>query len=859
MIRRRQQLVNLIKANSSDADKIIMHLYSGETLSYAAMLVMIEQTQAALRRFGIQPYRRIGLISQNLLFFIPIMVGIIEQAALIPMDPNLTVEQFRDELLHLRVDYIVCDNVEPALQAAGALGIGIISYKFEPTDDPTIDFELIQPSTRPPGQDINNEDIAIIFTTSGTTSKPKIVPRPYQDMIAAIKLEAEYMDFTAKTTHLLVVNIFRFAAIWHVLKTLITNGQMVYVDGMHPKRIADALLRYEITYSALPPAGLFAFHQYIIKNNLVFSGKPRLNLMVFGAPLPYQLKDEIEERCNALILDVYGMTEIGISVTTHKAPQGFKPGSVGYPLVQEFKILNQEVLVKGVGVFPGYENSPYEDNFTDGWFKTGDVGRIDEDGYLYISGRIRELINRGGEKVNPYEVEEAVLSLGSIEDVSVFPYPNQQGSDDVGAAIVLASGTRTSLRELRAGLKEKIRPYKLPTLLYVMDKIPASAAGKIQRNLLYEQLRSSDLEPQTLIRREGNLAEPANATEAFIRGVWKEVLEQPDIALNDEFFDLGGDSLDAAEILASIEAHFECIIPIKEFYQRNTVRQLASLVDDLPKRGTFKHIVPINAKGHKTPLFLVHALYGDVMTYQHLAEFLDPQRPLYGLALNYQQEHWDASLTLQIMAQTYVDEVRRMQPQGPYYMGGVSMGGAIAFEMAVILDSQGEATKVIMLNTPAASELGNARASLTSVLAAAWRKKYRKLRNTPKSEWVKLFATGIKPRLRRYSLALELKMTADDPTGTNQILENSGKEHSELKKNIFLNNHVFRKYQAGFYPGTIYYFRAIRLRDVNYLGYWQTRAKQIAVKEVDCGHDDFVRPYYAADTAREIEKILEPD
>lgn len=347
----------------------------------------------------------------------------------------------------------------------------------------------------------------------------------------------------------------------------------------------------------------------------------------------------------------------------------------------------------------------------------------------------------------------------------------------------------------------------------------------------------------------------ATPIQRMILDIWQEILSLEYIELDDDFFDLGGDSLDAAEIIAALQTCFQKVISYDQLVQCSTVRQLADLMEEIPGSLSFNHIVPIRPQGNKTPLFLVHALSGEVVTYQHIAKYIDPRRPVYGLNLNYQKEQWDAATTIHDIAETYATEVQAFQPMGPYYLGGFSMGGAIAFEMARLLQ-QGQNTTVILLDTSSGERVHRKRSALL-VVKDLLHAKLKKVRNTPATDIPGLVLGKIKPFCSEAVFNVQLKTTSYDLAELNQrLFSKYGDRQSEIQKNMYLLKHIYKTYQPSFFPGKIYFFRAVKRNDKAALDYWKPKAEEMVLIEKDYHHTDFVSAQYAADTAREINQIL---
>lgn len=853
MIAQKGRLSKLIDANRLHPDHPALVCHNGPVLTYAVLRQLRRDTQTFLQSL-VRPWERVALISSDPRLLLPMLLAVTETAVCVPLDPAMDSQYYQDQMQLLGVDWVLCEaSLDSALESARALHRGLISVQQpDHPDGSPPQFQCHQEPDPAARQDQGDSGVAFIFTTSGTTSQPKVVPMLYAGMLAALEAEADFYELGPTSVQLLAVPLFRNPAIQIALRVLIKNACLVYTAGVNPKRIADCLQSFPVTHMNLQPAGMYALLRYCQQNGYAHPHQHRLKLTLTGAPLPAHLKDEIEERFQAQLIDQYGMTEVGVLTSTYKAPRGYRAGSVGCPFFKQLRLDDGEILVRNFGMFAGYDDPVVNrDSFRGEWFRTGDVGHIDADGYLFLRGRVREMINRGGEKISPYEIEAALLGWRGIKEAVVFPYPNKQGSDDIGAVIVPNPGSTVSLREMRAALRSRIKPYKLPNLLYLVDEIPTSAAHKIQRNLLYQQLQARGLTPQTLKQAPREIDADLTPLQAALLEMWRCVLDQAYIGLDDDFFDLGGDSLSAAELLSAIEVRLDRVLPVNSFFQQSTIRQMAELLEISSGSQLYQHMVPIRPGGIKPPLFMVHDLHGDVVTYHHLAAHIQPERPVYGFNLNLTRAQWDTTTTLGDIAAAYVEELLRFRPQGPYYCGGLSIGGAIALEMACILQQRGHQAVVIMLDTYSHAYVRKSRTTSVS-LHNLLRYSIDTVRQTRVPEIPRLVRRKIAPAGKILMNVWQARSFEQQPGHLD--MELTSPSRPEAQKSRLLLSYLHQLYQPHPYTGPVYYFKAARRQD--HPDYWPSLLRELTLIEKDCQHTDFVAPEQAGDIARDIDAIL---
>jgi oxalate---CoA ligase len=297
--------------------------------------------------------------------------------------------------------------------------------------------------------------------------------------------------------------------------------------------------------------------------------------------------ERLEEAFGVPVIEAYGMTEAAHQMASNSLPPGLrKPGTVGRAAGPEIAIMNEagdllrsgdigEIVIRGPNVTSGYENNPTANQtaFTDGWFRTGDQGLIDRDGYVSITGRLKELINRGGEKISPREVDEVLIDHPDVEQAVTFAVPHPQLGEDVGAALVLRSGSTASETEIQEFAAERLAYFKVPRWIRFLDEIPKGPTGKLQRIGLAKRL---GVEP--LVEERPEYVEPVTTCERSLAHIWREVLKQDRIGLNDSFLALGGDSILATRAVARIRETFNSEVSLLAFFNAQSLKDLARVV-----------------------------------------------------------------------------------------------------------------------------------------------------------------------------------------------------------------------------------------------------------------------------------------
>lgn len=827
-------------------DKAAIMKVSGQKASYSDFIKIYDETKSFFGHIGIKSCDRVALLSDESMGYALLGLGIMENSVYAPMDIEMNPEKMESIFELLRIDYIITNSKTGGhIDLAQQMGLGIIAYHFDCENSGIrIDFDLISKGRAPYNKEYNyDSDICLLATTSGTTSTPKVVPSPYKSKLSSIISFLNYFgeDQNAFTISLAPKHVSNF--IGNINTTMMTGGTIMVLDKFKHNELIEILDKYPITWFTASPAVLSSLAEYIVNNNLDINANQLKFIRASGAPLPLKSKLELESIFKTEVIQTYGMTEVGNISSTYKAPRGFKEGSVGVSTGIGVKILDDEILVRGPSVFGGYEN-PEESNdkyFIDGWFKTGDMGYLDEDGYIFITGRIKEMINKGGEKVSPYEVEKHILESSKVIQAAVFPYPNDIGSEDVSAALKLRDEESFSLLELRDFLHTKLSSYKMPSILYIVKDIPISENNKVQRKRLFQLFESekSDLviSKEDLISTSPDMnVDNLTETEIKLYQMWRKVLKNKNFGPNDDFFKLGGDSLASVSVLSEIEDTFNIRMPINTFFDSRNVRALGSYIDNAVSMiENLKFLMPIKLSGSKTPLICLHTGDGQAVTYHNIGRFLDDDRPVYGFKFRMNKGDWTHPLSFDALGRTYANEIEALCPEGPYYVLGGCYGGILALKVAITLKERGkDVAAVIMLDSPItglARKEGRSRNS--SVLVNKFRDTLVQLRLIKPSKLTALLAKKIRSFISLSIENIRYKLYKFAIRNNHERLINLAGMEAALK-------YALHTYRQEKYEGKVYYFKATLGSNANNgrEEYWGSYITELIVTPVETVHND---------------------
>jgi len=474
----------------------------GTALDWAMLRREVHRLADRLRAAGIGANDRVAIVLPNgpemaLVFLAASVVG-----CAAPLNPTYREDEFRYYLNDLAVKALITPEGEMAA-AHAALPEGTMTITAV---GKVSSLDLIARDPVPGTDDEPTSDtIALVLHTSGTTSRPKIVPLRQRNLVHSARNVAETLRLSQHDRCLNVMPLFHIhGLVAGLLAPLSAGGSVVCTPGFDPFEFHRWLGAHQPTYYTAVPS----MHQVVSVMGRS-RGPRRTSLRLVrssSASLPGPTLEGLTELFGVPVIEAYGMTEATHQMASNPLPpEAAKPGSVGLPTGVEVAILDEanrllpaggrgEVVIRGATVFDGYENNPEANDasFTGGWFRTGDQGFLDEDGYLFLTGRLKEQINRGGEKIGPLEIDEVLLRNPAVAQAVTFAIPHETLGEEVGAAVVLEGGCEISAEELQSYVAKHVAPFKVPSRVVFVEEIPKGATGKIQRIGLAERLGLAD-------------------------------------------------------------------------------------------------------------------------------------------------------------------------------------------------------------------------------------------------------------------------------------------------------------------------------------------------------------------------------
>jgi acyl-CoA synthetase (AMP-forming)/AMP-acid ligase II/acyl carrier protein len=558
-----------------------------EPLSHQQLRDQVAATVPALNRLGVGHSDRVAIVLPQGPDLAVTFLAVAAGATAAPLNPAYVEKEFLFYLEDLQARALILPqgSDSPARAAAGSLGVPVI--ELIPGENGAGRFHLSgvsRPFESPAGF-AEADDVALVLHTSGTTSRPKMVPLTHTNLLASVRHIGATLQLQPTDRCLNVMPLFHIhGLVACVLASLGAGGSTVCTRSFGAEKFPGWLEHWKPSwYSAVP-----TMHQAILAHAQGLPVQPVRSSLRFirssSAALPPPVMAGLEEAFGVPVIESYGMTEAAHQMASNPLPpRARKPGSVGLAVGPEVAILDEaggalasgrtgEVAIRGPNVTRGYTNNPEANAtaFCGGWFRTGDQGYLDGEGYLFITGRLKELINRGGEKIAPREIDEVLLAYPGVRQAVAFAVPHPSLGEDIAAAVVLKDGAVGCEAVLREFALDRLPTFKVPSRIIFVNDVPKGPTGKIQRIGLADRLAAA-----LVVAYET----PASDTERLVAATICEVLGREVVGRNDNFFSLGGDSLRATQVLTRLQDALGFPIPVPAIFRCPTPALLANKLD----------------------------------------------------------------------------------------------------------------------------------------------------------------------------------------------------------------------------------------------------------------------------------------
>ncbi|MBN3892533.1 MAG: amino acid adenylation domain-containing protein [Nostoc sp. JL31] len=704
------QLFEAQVQETPDANALV---FDDEQLSYKELNIRSNQLAHYLKKLGVVPDVLVGIYVERSPEAIVALLGILKAGgAYLPLDPSLPQERLNFMLEDAQVSILLTHRSLAPLKKGG--WGDILSIVYIDKDWATI----TQQSQENPTSCVTFDNRAYVIYTSGSTGKPKGVLLQHQGLSNLAASQIEVFNIQPINRILQFASLSFDASIFEIVMALQTGATLYLAnkESLLPGQPLLKLLREKaITHITLPPAVLAV---------LATESLPALQTIICAGE---SCTDDIVKRwwnSQRRFFNAYGPTEATVWSTVAEISHIIEKPPIGRPIPNtQIYILDKhlqplpigitgELYIAGEGLAQGYLNcpelttekfvpNPFNDKKGARLYKTGDLARYRPDGNIEFLGRIDNQVKIRGFRIELSEIETVLSKHQSVQKAVVIVKENISGNKYLVAYIVLNVEMQNFSSLLRKFLKEKLPEYMLPKAFVMLDSLPLTASGKVDRLALTElDSPASGLIDKTFIA-------PRTSTESTLAKIWAEVLNIERVGIYDNFFDLGGDSLLTVRLMKQIHKHFERELPLSSLFLNPTIESLATSLSSQGDSLPWSPLVPIKPAGSSPAFFCVHPIFGVVFPYYELAQNLGKNQPFYGLQPIGLDGESSPLTRIEDMATHYIEALRRVQPKGPYFLGGWSFGGWVAFEMAQQLQKSGEEVALLAVLDTLAPIPGN--------------------------------------------------------------------------------------------------------------------------------------------------------
>jgi amino acid adenylation domain-containing protein len=697
-IQKRDECVQqMFESQVNRAPDALALIFEDERVTYGELNARANQLAHYLRSLGAGQEVLVGILLENSVEMIVALLAVLKAgAAYVPLDPEYPEQRLRLMLKDARVPLLITER--RLLSKLPGLETRAIYLDDEREQIARLSVENSSPVATP-------SNLAYVIYTSGSTGTPKGVVIEHRGLSNLASVLARDFGVRAESRVLQFAS-FSFDVSVLDIQTALSSGAALCLGKKQTLMPGESLLKVlreqAITNVVLPPSALAVMHAEEL---------PQLQTLVSGG-----------EACSAEIvrrwspgrrfLNAYGPTETTVCATFGECLDVEKTPTIGraiggteaYVLDRQMRPVPVgalgEIYIGGVGVARGYLNRPgltaekfvphpFSRQAGGRLYRTGDRARLLPGGEIDYQGRVDEQLKVRGFRIEPGEIENALRQNPYVHEALVVAREDAPGDKRLVAYVVKRHEGSTTVNELRDSLKERLPEYMIPSAFVFLEELPLTPQGKYDRRALPA--------PQHARPEEGRRLAPRNLLELQLTEQWEELLRVP-VGVTDDFFEMGGHSLLAVRLMSRIEQLYGRKIPLAALFKAPTIESLASLLRRETDVTARSPLVPIQTRGSGRPFFCVHPVSGNVLCYRALARRLGARQPFYGLQARGLDDDDDEPQTqVEAMACDYLEAVRGVQPHGPYLLGGWSVGGLIAFEMARQLQAQGEEVRLLAL------------------------------------------------------------------------------------------------------------------------------------------------------------------
>lgn len=671
----------------------------GISLTYGELNSRANRLARYLIASGVRTEDLVGIYLERSIDLVVGMLAVLKAgSAYVPLDPLFPPERLAYMIEDARISTILTQS---ELQEAFATeGKTIIRLD---TDAAKVDAE----SARNPNLPLRSSSLAYTIYTSGSSGRPKGVMIEHRSLVNCLSSMQNEPGFDPADVLVAVTTASFDIAALEIFLPLISGGKLVIASraqAMDGSSLTELLERSRATMLQATPV------TWKMLIDVDWKPAPNFKMLCGGEALGRDLAEELLTRGGQL-WNMYGPTETTIWSSVHRVRSAKGPVPIGPPIANtQFYVVSDhfepvpigvpgELLIGGDGLARGYRNRSEltSERFVtkqlagseERVYRTGDLAKFRSDGTIDFLGRRDFQVKVRGYRIELEEIEHVLAAHDSVKDAAVIAWDDQENEPRLVAYYVPLPGCTPADADLRKHLRRTLPEYMCPSLFIRLQSFPLTPNGKLDRKAFpCPEFSGTEVSPRRVSAQ--------SALESEITEIWETMLNRP-VGLDDDFFELGGYSLLAARMFVLIEKKLGVKLPLALLLQCPTVRSLATKIEQKTRPAYSTSLVPIRARGTKPALFLVHGAEGNVLLYKNLAECLGADQPVYGLQSSGLDGGEVSEGTIESIATKYLEEIRSVQPRGPYYLGGYCLGGTIALEIAQQLRRRGESVALLAM------------------------------------------------------------------------------------------------------------------------------------------------------------------
>jgi aspartate racemase len=696
----------LFEAQAAKTPDAVAITFGGREVSYRELNESANRLAHFLRGEGVGAESLVGVMMERSVEMVVALLGVLKAGgAYVPLDPSYPQERLSFMLEDASVGVLLTQRHLSGHAPAGDHRSIRLDSEWE---------RITRHSAENPRVEVGAQNLAYVIYTSGSTGRPKGVGVPHRG-VARLVMGSDYAEFSADEVFLQLAPISFDASTFEVWGSLLHGARLVVMPPAQPslEEIASALREHRVTTLWLT-AGLFhlmadeqpealgGVRQLLAGGDVLSAAHVRKHLAAAGP--------------DGRLINGYGPTESTTFTCSHAMTGESVVGDgvpIGRPIANtEVYILGRnlepapvgvtgELYIGGDGLARGYLGRagitaerfiphPYGRGAGERLYRSGDLARYRADGTIEFVGRVDGQVKLRGFRIELGEVEAALAGHASVGECVVVAREDEPGDKRLVAYVVGAEGRAFDGGELKEYMREHLPEYMVPSAFVLLPEMPLTPNGKVDRRALPASGAASP-------KQESTFVAPRNVLELRLKRIWEKILGVQLVGVKDNFFELGGHSLLAVRLMNETQKSLGRSLPLATLFRQPTIEGLAALMRQEPDEAGHSSVVEIQPEGAKRPFFCVHPVGGNVLCYYDLARLLGADQPFYGLQSSGIDGRHAPDASVEAMAARYIQEMRVVQPEGPYMLGGWSMGGVVAFEMAQQLRASGQDVHLLAL------------------------------------------------------------------------------------------------------------------------------------------------------------------